>query len=192
MQDFLQEKWFQEFQDRKTELINSNVWSGNKIPIVFEYGNTWRGIKVPKVGRQGHDLDNEWTMYVNTVADRFLIKDLVAGVLFKLHPTYKTPNIWVKEFPFTLKRTAWGYFDIDVVVNWHKELEMADTTWTHELVFFKQSGGKAKASIYFDRKLLGDIKDAGGILKYKKAKKDGLPEVKKTLKKNNSTFKRWR
>lgn len=121
----------------------------------------------PKIGTAGYKLDNEWTGYVKTVSDKKSIEDLVAAVEFVLRPEFENPGYRVSNAPFTFKKTAWGWFDIELHVKWHRELKMKDTVWTHMLVF-NENGGRARSTVYFDRKLLTDVKKAGDIKNYRR------------------------
>jgi hypothetical protein len=44
---------------------------------------------------------------------------------------------------------------------------MKDTVWTHMLVF-DENGGSARSTVYFNRKILTDIKKAGDIKNYRR------------------------
>jgi hypothetical protein len=53
IQDFIGKKWPNEFGTRKTELLGWNIWTGDKIAVIFEYGNSWKAVGMPVVGSQG-------------------------------------------------------------------------------------------------------------------------------------------
>ena len=38
----------------------------------------------------------------------------IKSVTYHLHPTFKPSDITVKEAPFLLSRLGWGYFDVEM------------------------------------------------------------------------------
>ena len=100
LQKYVANKFPDEFQVRKTELVAQGLWCSNKICVQLQYGNDWREIKKPKKGRQGYDLENEWTMYLKTPSDPNMINKIVESITFKLHPTYKVPVVTINNAPW--------------------------------------------------------------------------------------------
>ena len=203
LQDFAAEKYPDEFNHRKSELIKQKIWFANKMPIVFEYGNTWRRVKNAKVGRHGYLLDNSWTMFVNPVVDSDPTKKLVNKFTYRLHPTYKDPVMNVNEAPFSLTMLAYGSFHVEVTVNWHRALEMPDTKWIH-LLRFSEGGSKTNKTVYFDRQSVTDINETGliskHVVKYEGNKivggvslrlYPGQSQGKSNARRPISAFKRW-
>ena len=194
LQRYISVKFQEEFDERKKELIQFGLWSSNRIIVQFQYGNDWEEITRPKVGRQGEELDNRWTMYLKTPKDPGMVNKIVESIRFKLHPTYKIPVVTISQAPWRLTRTAWGYFDVEMCVKFQKWTKLSDMNLTHELTFTKK--GKHENSKVFITQDALDEHQAQIIGIKKKNTVDKIVTNKnvsnnKTLKKVTS-FKRWR
>lgn len=62
-------------------------------------------------------------------------KKYIKQVTYHLHPTFKPNKIVVKEAPFLLSRVGWGYFDIDMELEFQPAMGLPSKMLTHGLCF---------------------------------------------------------
>ncbi|CAH8338786.1 unnamed protein product [Eruca vesicaria subsp. sativa] len=65
-------------------------------------------------------LTHNWTVYVRGATNEDL-GVVVKKVIFKLHPSFKTPTRVVDSPPFTLSECGWGEFKIDITIFFHAD-----------------------------------------------------------------------
>ena len=59
----------------------------------------------------------------------------IKSVTYYLHPTFKPSVIKISEAPFLLSRLGWGYFPIQMVVEYQPEVGIKPMTMEHMLCF---------------------------------------------------------
>jgi transcription initiation factor IIF auxiliary subunit len=71
--------------------------------------------------------------------------EVVKEVTWRLHPTFRDPNVRCTKFPFEIKRRGWGVFEVDVTITLHSNVA-------------EKLGGKGviETSHYLDFKYIGD------------------------------------
>ncbi len=104
------------FEERKAELEGAGEWLGNKQLCRFAYGNTHEDVENPKASRTGGDRKNahRWCMFMSLNNDPEATSKYIKSVTYHLHPTFRPNKIKVTEAPFLLSRVGWGYFDIEM------------------------------------------------------------------------------
>jgi hypothetical protein len=75
--------------------------------------------------------------------------DVIKKVLFKLHPTFRQPNIYVEKAPFELSRIGWGTFGVGIVIEFQDNLKMDKLELEHNLSFSRDKTEDIKL-IYVD------------------------------------------
>lgn len=106
----------QQFKDKKAELVANGEWLANKRLVKFSFGNTHEEVKNPKKWNDDNSksLTNRWCMFMSLSNDVAETSNFIKSVTYHLHPTYRVNKIKVTEAPFLLSRTAWGYFEISM------------------------------------------------------------------------------
>ncbi|CAA7022112.1 unnamed protein product [Microthlaspi erraticum] len=64
---------------------------------------------------------HNWTVYVRGATNEDL-GVVIKKVIFRLHPSFKSPNRVVDSPPFTLSECGWGEFKIDITVFLHTDV----------------------------------------------------------------------
>uniref|UniRef100_A0A7S3HWI0 YEATS domain-containing protein n=1 Tax=Favella ehrenbergii TaxID=182087 RepID=A0A7S3HWI0_9SPIT len=59
----------------------------------------------------------------------------IKSVTYHLHPTFKPSVIKVSEAPFLLSRLGWGYFDVEMEVEFQPSTGLGKKNLVHELCF---------------------------------------------------------
>jgi len=98
--------------------VAEGVWTGDKMTVKFAYGNTHSMVENPKKARSNKSEVNKhrWVMFVALNTDKDQTAKFVKSVTYHLHPTFKPSVIKVTEAPFLLSRIGWGYFDVEMEI----------------------------------------------------------------------------
>ena len=64
-----------------------------------------------------------------------LTSKYIKSVTYFLHPTFKPSEITVSEAPFLLSRVGWGYFEIEMLVEFQPHTGVKTMRLNHELCF---------------------------------------------------------
>ena len=59
----------------------------------------------------------------------------IKSVTYHLHPTFKPSVIKVTEAPFLLSRVGWGYFEVEMDVEFQEKIQLPIMQLTHMLCF---------------------------------------------------------
>ena len=96
--------------------IAAGEWLGNRRLVKFCYGNTHEEVKNPKPSRSNKNVTNShrWCMFMNLNGNHEETAKYIKSVTYHLHPTFKPSVIKVSEAPFLLSRVGWGYFGIEM------------------------------------------------------------------------------
>ena len=121
------------FEIAKGELEQAGEWRGNKKPIRFAFGNTHSEVVNPKPSRSNSQTKNNhrWTMFVALNGDNSQTAKYIKSVTYHLHPTFKPAVIKVSEAPFLLARVGWGYFDIQMEIEFQDWTGMKNAKLVH-------------------------------------------------------------
>ena len=85
--------------------------------VKFSFGNTHEEVKNPKPaksGGPGTKNSHRWCMFVSLNGNPEETQRYIKSVTYHLHPTFKPNKIKVSEAPFLLSRVGWGYFEIEM------------------------------------------------------------------------------
>ena len=85
-------------------------------------------------------LEHRWTMFVTLNDSTAETKKFIKTVTYHLHPTYAVNKFKLKEAPFLLSRVAWGYFEIEV------DIEFQDWTRLNTLKLYHMLSFDGKGS----------------------------------------------
>lgn len=106
------------FEERKAELEAAGEWLANKRLIKFSFGNTHEEVKNPKPSGSDPKTTNthRWCMFMSLSNEVEQTSKFIKSVTYHLHPTFRQNKIKVSEAPFLLSRLGWGYFDVEMDV----------------------------------------------------------------------------
>merc|ERR1719473_1987820 len=117
-------------------LVTTTIAPAGGALVTFRIGNTHTLLP-------GNGNVHEWECYCDvlwTYDDACPAEVLVPEVTFKLHPTFRPPEVLVKASRpieggrrYSVKRKGWGAFDIAVIVHLHGKPHAA--RFAHELRF---------------------------------------------------------
>ena len=115
-----------EYEERKAELESKGKWV-NKNLLRFAFGNTYEEVENPKRARSNKSEWNyhRWTMFVAFNDDKELTSKYIKSVTYYLVPGFKPRKIKVTNAPFLLSRVGWGYFTVEMDIEfqaWTKTL----------------------------------------------------------------------
>ena len=127
----------QQFKDKKAEQVANGEWFANKRLVKFSFGNTHEEVKNPVKWNddKSKSLTNRWCMFMSLSNDVAETSKFIKSVTYHLHPTYRVNKIKVTEAPFLLSRTAWGYFEISMDIEFQKSTGLGVKKLTHMLEF---------------------------------------------------------
>ena len=74
-------------------------------------------------------------MFVCLNNDKDATQKIIKSVTYHLHPTFKPNVIKIEEAPFLLSRIGWGYFDVEVEIEFQKSTGLGLKKVVHELCF---------------------------------------------------------
>ena len=74
-------------------------------------------------------------MFVCLNNDKDATQKIIKSVTYHLHPTFKPSVVKIEEAPFLLSRIGWGYFDIEVEIEFQKSTGLGLKKVVHELCF---------------------------------------------------------
>jgi len=127
-----------EYEERKAELEAANEWVGNKRLMRFAYGNTHEEVKNPKPAsnsKEGVKNTHRWCMFMSLNQSPEETQKYIKSVTYHLHPTFRPNKIKVEQAPFLLSRTGWGYFEIDMDVEFQPSTGLGKYRLSHMLSF---------------------------------------------------------
>ena len=78
---------------------------------------------------------HRWVMFVCLNNDKDATQKIIKSVTYHLHPTFKPSVVKIEEAPFLLSRIGWGYFDIEVDIEFQKSTGLGLKKVVHELCF---------------------------------------------------------
>lgn len=107
-----------EYEEAKSNLIKAGQWRGNKIPMRFAFGNTHEVVPGFKPNfKSPHTVWHKWGMFLCLNNDKKATQKFIKKVTYTLHSSYNNSRINVVETaPFLLTKMAWGYFEIQIEV----------------------------------------------------------------------------
>ena len=116
LQQEIAEKMGHLFEERKQELQAAGDWLGLKRLVKFSFGNTHEEVENPKPSRSRKDVKNthRWCMFLVLNGSNTETGKYIKQVTYHLHPTFKPSKIVVKEPPFLLSRLGWGFFEVEM------------------------------------------------------------------------------
>lgn len=103
-------------------------------PLSVTLGNVCERVAAPD------GSDKRWRRWTLSVEPS--VPDTIASVRVGLHPTFSPAVLELSEPPFSITRTGWGVFDVDVTVRFRPELGFEDVVAVHTLSF-KEGGAAA-------------------------------------------------
>lgn len=74
-------------------------------------------------------------MFLALTLSKELTSQIVESVTYKLHPTFRPSVIKVTEYPFILSRVGWGYFTLDMDIEFKQWTGLKQMSLEHELSF---------------------------------------------------------
>ena len=103
----------------------------------FSFGNTHERVPNPKPCRSNPDYMNrhKWCMFMKVDEDNELTSKIIKSVTYKLFPGFKPRVVQLLKPPFLLSRVGWGYFDVEIEVEFHRKFNLSKRTIWHELSF---------------------------------------------------------
>ena len=103
----------------------------------FAFGNTHEDVKNPKAVNGDETLKNShrWAMFVAFNDNKDLTAKYIKSVTYHLHPTFRVNKIKVSEAPFLLSRVGWGYFTIQMDIEFQAWTKQPVMRLEHELCF---------------------------------------------------------
>ena len=130
------------YEETKAELVASGNYNTKRL-IRFTYGNTHKEVDYPQA-RDGSGKSNEWIMNLSINDGKENVGKYIQSVTYILHPTYANSVIKVIQAPFTIRRLAWGYFDVTMKIKFFPKYGQEDVELVHNLRF---AGGGLKKSV---------------------------------------------
>jgi transcription initiation factor IIF auxiliary subunit len=116
-----------EYLARKEELILAGEWVKDLSTVLFSIGNTHENVANPKRAHSNKDELNShrWTMYVSMANGKAEESSkYIKSVTYHLCYGFNPRVIKVTQAPFLLARVGWGYFDVELVVEYHPEYKL--------------------------------------------------------------------
>ena len=104
---------------------------------MFSVGNTHAIEPNPKPSKSKPEYKNthRWIMFVTLTKDKNNSEKFIKSVTYHLHPTFKPSVITINNFPFILSRIGWGYFTVELEVNFQSWTGLGPMKLSHELCF---------------------------------------------------------
>ena len=138
-----------QFEERKAELERAGEWIGLKQLVKFCYGNTHEEVENPKPSNSNPKTKNthRWCMFMSINGSPEETAKYIKSVTYHLHPTFKPSKITVKEAPFLLSRLGWGYFDVEMDIEFQPSTGLGKKKLVHELSF---DGDGKNAAIFLE------------------------------------------
>lgn len=123
-----------EFKARKDQLTKQGKWMNEIRKVKFVMGNTVTKVTDQEyLKRVKRDSSWDWTMFVYAEEEgKRTTAKYVKSVTYTLHPTYRQPVHKIDEAPFKLSMRAYGWFDIDVKIEFVAAVKKqpVSLTWT--------------------------------------------------------------
>lgn len=143
LQKFLQSRYEEEFEARKSELIEQKLWTSDKKITNFVFVNDWEEIRNPTIVKQGIKLKNRYTICFKTIDN----SDIIDEVIDSVEITY--PARFKNSVRTLNKENGWKLTDLasDQEKNIVLKVEVKLQTWTklnpikfQFLVMFEEKG----------------------------------------------------
>lgn len=144
-----------QFEERKAELEAAGEWLGNVRLVKFSFGNTHEEVKNPKPAKSGGPNtknSHRWCMFVSLQNPEETAR-YIKSVTYHLHPTFKPNKIKVTEPPFLLSRVGWGWFEVEMDLEFQESTGLGTKRLCHMLCF--ENKGKTQS-------VLLELSDDGG------------------------------
>ena len=127
----------QQYEERKNELKKDGEWIGLGQLVKFAFGNTHEEVKNPKPSKSKADVQNthRWCMFVSLNGNPDETKKYVKSVTYHLHPTFRPNKIKVEKAPFLLSRLGWGWFEIEMDIEFQPSTGLGTKRLKHMLDF---------------------------------------------------------
>mmetsp|Transcript_17667 Transcript_17667/g.51421 ORF Transcript_17667/g.51421 Transcript_17667/m.51421 type:complete len:177 (-) Transcript_17667:30-560(-) len=126
------------YEERKAELERAGEWiAGNKRLVRFSYGNTHEKVENPKPSRskKGARNGHQWCMFISLNNDPEETARYIKSVTYHLHPTFCPSKIKVTDAPFLLCRHGWGYFQVQMDIEFRESTGIGVHILEHMLSF---------------------------------------------------------
>ena len=137
LHEYVQKNYPEEYENRKKQLEDMNLWCLDKIMLQFAYGNLHSTIKL-----NGIASNHNWSMFVSLNENKEWTDSIIKKVDFTLHKTFKNPEVAVTQYPFLVRRIGWGTFEINFTIHFQPWTKLKSKKMSHELVF--EGSGKTK------------------------------------------------
>ena len=107
-----------EFEERKKVMMAAGEWSEIKKLLRFAFGNTHEDVVNPKAAKSDPSKRNvhRWCMFMSLNDNIDMTSKYIKSVTYYLHPTFRPNTIKIEEAPFLLSIVGWGYFDVEMKV----------------------------------------------------------------------------
>ena len=106
--------------------------------VKFAFGNTHEEVKKPqpaKSGAAGTQNTHRWCMFVSLNGNPEETQKYIKSVTYHLHPTFRPNKIKVSKAPFLLSRLGWGYFEIEIDIEFQPRTGLGTKRLAHMLNF---------------------------------------------------------
>ena len=100
--------------------------------IKFAYGNTHEEVKQPE---KENTNTHRWCMFVSLNGSPEETNKYIKSVTYHLHPTFRQPKIKVSEAPFLLSRLGWGWFEVEMDIEFQPSTKLGTKRLKHMLEF---------------------------------------------------------
>jgi hypothetical protein len=132
LKNLIQDKYPEQFEKRLSELKDLGLLCGNKIMIHFAFGNLHELIKSPGTTTV-EKLSNQhaWTMFVALNHAKALTGEIIKSVTYDLHETFYPKEVSVSSYPFICRRIGWGYFDVQIKIEFQPWTKIKTKKLTH-------------------------------------------------------------
>ena len=142
MQNQIKQELSEEFEARKQEMIADGLWTGNKTFLRFCFGNTHEDVANPKPSRSDPKMKNShrWAMFMSLNDNIEETGKYIKRVTYFLHPSFKPNKFVIEHAPFILSRVGWGFFSVQMVVEFQDHMNIPPMPLEHMLDF----NGKGK------------------------------------------------
>lgn len=146
LQDQIAAEMGTQFEERKAALQAEGEWLGNMKLVKFAFGNTHEDVVNPKpsrTGGSGQKNSHRWCMFMSLNNSPEETNKFIKSVTYNLHPTFKPSKIKLTEAPFLLSRVGWGWFDVEMDIEFQPNTGLPKHHLTHELCF--EGDGKTQS-----------------------------------------------
>lgn len=162
LQNFTKNMFKVDFEQRKEELIQDNLWTTDKFIINFDFGNKWRFLKDAIVRPISYDLVNHWTLFLKTPKNPELVNKVVSSVKVTLCKTFKDRYRALEKGSWALIGRAYAEFEADIKIKFQKWTGVPEKEFKYQLIF-DDEGNMIKFNIAIDKDIWKSHKDNKSI-----------------------------